>query len=269
MTMTKTNPTTSSSKSTTAAAATDCVLTLSHLYKKFAQGTDTLSILNDANLAIKKGEIVALIGPSGSGKSTLLYTCGLLDKADSGDIIIAGKNCNKLSDIAKTKIRREYLGFVYQQHNLFADFTAQENVMLPLMIAGKSKRTASEIAAQKLAEVGLASRLSHKPAELSGGEQQRVAIARSIANAPSLLLADEPTGNLDPYNSEAVFDILTNLVRTQSMTALIATHNPMLAAKMDRQIALVDGKLFDIRNPEDKAFLSTHPTGKKILDSFK
>ena len=245
------------------------VLTLSHLQKSFIQGDTRLSILADANLSITQGEIVALIGPSGSGKSTLLYTCGLLDTVDSGDIIIAGKNCNKLSDTAKTKIRREYLGFVYQQHNLFAFFTAIENVMLPLMIAGHSRKSASTIAREKLDSVGLSHRLFHKPSELSGGEQQRVAIARSIANNPRLLLADEPTGNLDPYNSESVFETLTNLVHTQGMTALIATHNPLLASRMDRQIALVDGKLFDIRNPADKSFLSKHPTGKTLLDSFK
>jgi len=245
------------------------ILTLSHLQKSFIQGDSRLSILSDANLTIHQGEIVALIGPSGSGKSTLLYTCGLLDSIDSGDITIAGKNCHKLSDSAKTKIRREYLGFVYQQHNLFADFTALENVMLPLMITGHSHKIASEIATKKLDSVGLAHRLSHKPSELSGGEQQRVAIARSIANNPRLLLADEPTGNLDPYNSEFVFDMLTNLVRTQGMTALIATHNPLLASRMDRQIALVDGKLFDIHNSLDKQFLLNHPTGKKILDAFR
>ncbi|MBP3616366.1 MAG: ABC transporter ATP-binding protein [Alphaproteobacteria bacterium] len=248
---------------------TDIILSLSNIYKSFTQGKTTLNILNGANLEIKKGEIVALIGPSGSGKSTLLYTAGLLDKIDSGEIVIDGKNCNKLSDNAKTKIRLQKMGFVYQQHNLFADFTALENVMLPMLVNGKSKKQAKIEATQKLEKVGLGERINHKPSELSGGEQQRVAIARALANNPALLLADEPTGNLDPYNSESVFENLLNLVKNDGMTAFIATHNPELAKKMDRQIALVEGKLYDIKNADDKAFLKTNPIGKKILDAFK
>ncbi len=161
------------------------------------------------------------------------------------------------------------MGFVYQQHNLFADFTALENVMLPMLINGKSKKQAMKDAMQKLETVGLELRANHKPAELSGGEQQRVAIARALANNPILLLADEPTGNLDPYNSEVVFSNLLDLVRTQNMTAFIATHNPILASKMDRQIALVEGKLYDTKNADDLKFLKTNPIGKKILESFK
>lgn len=248
---------------------TDIILSLSNIYKSFTQGKTTLNILSGANLEIKKGEIVALIGPSGSGKSTLLYTAGLLDKIDSGEIVIDGKNCNKLSDNAKTKIRLQKMGFVYQQHNLFADFTALENVMLPMLVNGKSKKQAKIEATQKLEKVGLGERINHKPSELSGGEQQRVAIARALANNPALLLADEPTGNLDPYNSESVFENLLNLVKNDGMTAFIATHNPELAKKMDRQIALVEGKLYDIKNADDKAFLKTNPIGKKILDAFK
>lgn len=248
---------------------TDIILSLSNIYKSFTQGKTTLNILSGANLEIKKGEIVALIGPSGSGKSTLLYTAGLLDKIDSGEIVIDGKNCNKLSDNAKTKIRLQKMGFVYQQHNLFADFTALENVMLPMLVNGKSKKQAKIEATQKLEKVGLGERINHKPSELSGGEQQRVAIARALANNPALLLADEPTGNLDPYNSESVFENLLNLVKNDGMTAFIATHNPELAKKMDRQIALVEGKLYDIKNADDKAFLKANPIGKKILDAFK
>ena len=161
------------------------------------------------------------------------------------------------------------MGFVYQQHNLFADFTALENVMLPMLVNGKSKKQAKIEATQKLEKVGLGERINHKPSELSGGEQQRVAIARALANNPALLLADEPTGNLDPYNSESVFENLLNLVKNDGMTAFIATHNPELAKKMDRQIALVEGKLYDIKNADDKAFLKTNPIGKKILDAFK
>ncbi len=247
----------------------EIILSLSNIHKSFTQGKTTLNILNGVDLEVKKGEIVALIGPSGSGKSTLLYTAGLLDKVDSGDIIIDGKNCNKLSDNAKTKIRLQKMGFVYQQHNLFADFTALENVMLPMLVNGMSKKQAKVEATKKLEMVGLGERVNHKPAELSGGEQQRVAIARSLANNPILLLADEPTGNLDPYNSETVFESLLNLVRNQGMTAFIATHNPALAVQMDRQIALVEGKLYDFKNPSDREFLTTHPIGKKIFDAFK
>ncbi len=247
----------------------DIILSLSNIYKSFTQGKNVLNILSGANLEIKKGEIIALIGPSGSGKSTLLYTAGLLDKIDKGNITIDGKNCNKLNDNAKTKIRLQKMGFVYQQHNLFADFTALENVMLPMLVNGKSKKQAKLDAIKKLETVGLGERINHKPSELSGGEQQRVAIARALANNPKLLLADEPTGNLDPYNSEAVFKSLLELVKKDEMTAFIATHNPELAKQMDRQIALVEGKLYDIKNTEDKKFLKSNPIGQKILDSFK
>lgn len=246
----------------------DIILSLSNLHKSFIQGKNKLDILTGANLEIKKGEIVALIGPSGSGKSTLLYTAGLLDSFDSGEIVIDGKSCKKLNDNAKTKLRLNKIGFVYQQHNLFADFTAIENVMLPMLVNGKGKKEAYADAYKKLEMVGLSHRVNHKPSELSGGEQQRVAIARSLANNPMLLLADEPTGNLDPYNSEVVFSNLLDLVRTQNMTAFIATHNPILASQMDRQIALVEGKLYDIKNAEDKKFLKSNTTGKKILESF-
>lgn len=248
--------------------AKEIILSLSNLHKSFHQGKNKLSILTGANLEIKKGEIVALIGPSGSGKSTLLYTAGLLDFFDSGEIIIDGQYCKKLNDNAKTKLRLNRIGFVYQQHNLFSDFTAIENVMLPMLINGKNKKEAYADAYKKLEIVGLSHRVSHKPSELSGGEQQRVAIARSLANNPMLLLADEPTGNLDPYNSEVVFATLLDLVKTQGMTAFIATHNPLLASKMDRQIALVEGKLYDIKNQDDLKFLKSNPIGKKILESF-
>ncbi len=246
----------------------DIVLSLSNLHKSFIQGKNKLDILTGANLEIKKGEIVALIGPSGSGKSTLLYTAGLLDNFDSGEIIIDNKSCKKLNDNTKTKLRLNKIGFVYQQHNLFADFTAIENVMLPMLINGKSKKDAYADAYKKLELIGLSHRINHKPAELSGGEQQRVAIARALANNPMLLLADEPTGNLDPYNSEMVFSSLLDLVRKQNMTAFVATHNPLLASKMDRQIALVEGKLYDMKKAEDKKFLKSNAIGKKILESF-
>ncbi len=245
------------------------VLKLSGLNKSFNQGKSKIVILNDASFSIKKGEIVALIGPSGTGKSTLLYTAGLLDKADSGEIIIDGKNTSKLNDNQKTKLRCSKIGFVYQQHNLFADFTAVENVMLPLLISGVKKSKALEIAKVHLDKMGLIDRVNHRPSELSGGEQQRVAIARALANSPMLLLADEPTGNLDPYNSESVFENLLSRVRNDNMTAFIATHNPILAKKMDRKIALVDGKLVDIDLAQNVKILENSSIGKRILESFK
>ncbi len=245
------------------------VLELVGLNKSYNQGQSKIVILKDASFSIKQGEIVALIGPSGTGKSTLLYTAGLLDKADSGDVIIDGQNTLKLNDNQRTKLRLKKIGFVYQQHNLFADFTAAENVMLPLLIAGYSKKVAFDMAKVHLEKMGLGNRINHRPMEMSGGEQQRVAIARSVANSPMLLLADEPTGNLDPYNSEFVFENLMARVKNEGMTAFIATHNPILAKKMDRKIALVDGKLVDIDLKENVKVLENSSIGKRILEAFK
>lgn len=245
------------------------ILSLKDLYKSYKTGTNVLNILNGINLDLYEGEIVALIGPSGSGKSTLLYTAGLLDKYDKGEIIINGTSTYKLNDTTKTKLRLFNIGFIYQQHNLFSDFTALENVALPLMIAGQNKKDAEKIAISKLSELGLSNRLHHKPTELSGGEQQRVAIARSLANNPKLLLADEPTGNLDLYNADSVLNVLLKLVSSYKMTALVATHNPLLASKMDRQLVLIDGKIYDLKNKEDIKFLSSHNIGSKIIKSFK
>ncbi len=244
------------------------VLELKNICKVFKQGSSKIVILDNASFSIKKGEIVALIGPSGTGKSTLLYISGLLDKANSGDVIIDSQNTKKLNDNQKTKLRLQKIGFVYQQHNLFPDFSAVENVMLPLLISGKSKKDAFDIASLHLDKMGLVNRLHHRPAELSGGEQQRVAIARSLANSPMLLLADEPTGNLDPYNSEMVFENLLNRVKRDNMTAFIATHNPILAKKMDRRVALVDGKLIDIDDKDNLSLLHNSSIGKKILEAF-
>lgn len=245
------------------------VLELAGICKSYNQGQSKIVILDDASFSIKQGEIVALIGPSGTGKSTLLYTAGLLDKADGGDVIIDGQNTAKLNDNQKTKLRLKKIGFVYQQHNLFADFTAVENVMLPLLIAGVGKKQAFDMAKVQLEKMGLGDRINHRPMELSGGEQQRVAIARSVANSPMLLLADEPTGNLDPYNSEFVFENLLSRVKNEKMTAFIATHNPILAKKMDRKIALVDGKLVDIDLKENFKILENSANGKRILEAFK
>lgn len=244
------------------------VLSLQNISKSYGFNNNKIEILNGCNLDVKEQEMVALIGPSGSGKSTLLYTAGLLDTFQKGEVVIYGKKTSKLNDTEKTKLRLNNIGFIYQQHNLFADFTALENVMLPMIIKGEKKEAAIKKATEKLKLMELEKRINHRPAELSGGEQQRVAIARSLANNPKLLLGDEPTGNLDPYNAELVLHLLLNLVRNTKITALIATHNPYLASQMTRKVALVSGKLYDFDNIEDLKFLKTNEIGKKILNSF-
>lgn len=221
------------------------VLELKSLTRSFKQGTEDLHILKEADLQIYPGEIVALVGPSGAGKSTLLQTAGLLEKPDSGEIYLDGTNASALKDDAKTALRRHHLGFVYQYHHLLPEFSAIENIVIPQMITGKSKKDAIVRAEELLEAVSLAKRGSHRPAELSGGEQQRVAIARALANKPKLLLADEPTGNLDPTTSDHVFGLLLHEVRKEGLAALIATHNPTLAARMDRIIRLEDGHLVE------------------------
>jgi len=222
-------------------------LELKNIYRSFKQGSQTLEVLKGINLDIEKGEVIALIGPSGSGKSTLLQIAGLLEKPTKGEIYLDGQKCSKLGDAMRTALRRDYLGFVYQYHNLLPDFDASENVMLPQMIAGIKPKIAREKAEWLLSRLGLAKRFKHRPAELSGGEQQRVAIARALANTPKLLLADEPTGNLDPRTSEIVFAELLTIVRETGLSALIATHNHDLANQMDRKVQLEDGKLIDMR----------------------
>jgi len=208
---------------------------------------EDLIILDNANFGIMPGEIVALLGPSGSGKSTLLHLAGLLEKPDGGEVYINAKPTNRLSEKQRTSIRREEIGFVYQFHHLLPEFSALQNVAIPQMIAGKSKEEANEAAAAKLTELGLGERLTHQPAALSGGEKQRVAIARALANNPSLLLADEPTGNLDVKTSALVFDQMMQVVRGQGLAALIATHDRSLAAKMDRIVAIHERKLVRVR----------------------
>ena len=222
-------------------------LKLEHITRSFGKGNTKLEILKDINLSIKPGEIVALVGPSGSGKSTLLHIAGLLDTPTSGTIEIAGENASKMNDAGRTKLRQKTIGFVYQSHLLLPDFSALENVMMPLMIAGKSKKEAEERAKELLEKVGLGHRLKHRSGQLSGGEQQRVAIARALANSPALLLADEPTGNLDPKTAEEVFNMFLSIVRETGLSALLATHNPELAAKMDRRISVVDGIIQNIK----------------------
>lgn len=223
------------------------VLELKNVYRSFKQGSQNLQVLREVDLELEKGEVVALVGPSGSGKSTLLQLAGLLEKPTKGDIYLDGQNCSKLGDALRTSLRRDYLGFVYQYHNLLADFDALENVMLPQLIAGAKYKDAEEKAKWLLKKMGLEKRFKHRPAEMSGGEQQRVAIARALANAPKLLLADEPTGNLDPKTSEVVFAELLNVVKETGLSALVATHNFELADRMDRKVKLEGGKLIDMR----------------------
>ena len=222
-------------------------LELRKVVKTFKQGGQNLDVLRGVDLEIMQGEVVALIGPSGSGKSTMLQIAGLLDRPSKGEIYLNGQKCSKLGDGMRTSLRRDYLGFVYQYHNLLPDFDATENVMLPQLIAGVKYKEAREKARWLLSRLKLEKRYSHRPAELSGGEQQRVAIARALANAPKLLLADEPTGNLDPKTAEIVFAELLAIVKETGLSALIATHNFELADRMDRKVSLEEGKLVDKR----------------------
>lgn len=218
-------------------------LVLRGVRRSFLQGDARLDVLDGADLTIRSGEIVALVGPSGAGKSTLLQIAGLLEPAESGDVIIAGQSAQTLSDDRRTALRREHLGFVYQFHHLLPEFSAEENVILPQMIAGTGRSKARDRALALLKSMGLAGRANHRPGQLSGGEQQRVAICRALANKPRLLLADEPTGNLDPNTSETVFSELLRLVREEGLAALIATHNPDLAKRMDRTVTLRNGHI--------------------------
>ena len=222
------------------------VLGLHSIERSFSQGSEILKILKGVNLSVKAGEIVALIGPSGAGKSTLLHIAGLLERADAGNITICNKVCDKLSDQERTAIRRAHMGFVYQNHHLLPEFTALENIIIPQIIAGHKKKDAQERAIEILAWLNLKDRANHRPARLSGGEQQRVAIGRAIASGPSLLLADEPTGNLDPNTAKEVFEMLLKLTKGANLGALIATHNPDLAARMDRTVKLESGYLYQM-----------------------
>lgn len=218
-------------------------LALQGIRRTFIQGDRRLDVLRGVSLELKPGEIVALVGQSGSGKSTMLHIAGLLERPDEGEVMVDGKPAGKLADKERTALRRQFLGFVYQYHHLLPEFSAVENVMLPQMLAGISRNEARKRATELLSMVQLADRLDHRPGRLSGGEQQRVAIARAVANAPRVLLADEPTGNLDSTTSETVFRQLLALARGTGMAALIATHNPELAARMDRTVVLKDGLL--------------------------
>jgi lipoprotein-releasing system ATP-binding protein len=219
------------------------VLRTRGLKRSFTQGDVTIDVLRGVDLEVQPGEIVALLGPSGSGKSTLLQAVGLLEGGFEGSIRIVGREASELDNDARTELRREALGFVYQFHHLLPDFDARENVMLPVLIRGGDKDAARARAEQVLGALGLSARLDHRPSKLSGGEQQRVAVARALANRPPLVLADEPTGNLDEATADVVFAEFLNLVRGEGSAALVATHNERIAAKMDRVLRLHDGRL--------------------------
>jgi len=222
----------------------DLSLELSGLEKSYLTGTSAeVAVLRGVDLQLKRGEVVALVAPSGAGKSTLLHIAGLLDQADSGKVRLAGKDTASANENRRTQMRRREIGFVYQFHHLLPEFTALENIVLPQLANGEPERTARARGADLLARVGLSERAAHRPASLSGGEQQRVAFCRAMANSPSVLLADEPTGNLDPATSDQVFGVLMDLVAETGLSALIATHNPSLAARMDRVLRLQDGVL--------------------------
>ncbi|WP_430912825.1 ABC transporter ATP-binding protein [Methylobacterium sp. sgz302541] len=216
-------------------------LFFSRVERRYRQAEGALEILRGADLAIWPGEIVALVAPSGAGKSTLLHLAGLLERPDGGEVYIGGQPTAAMADSERTRLRREEMGFIYQFHHLLPEFSALENVVMPQLIRGLSRKEASARASELLAFLGLKERLPHRPAELSGGEQQRVAIARAVANGPRLLLADEPTGNLDPHTADHVFGILVSLVRASGLAALIATHNLDLAGRMDRRVTIRDG----------------------------
>ncbi|MCH2075646.1 MAG: ABC transporter ATP-binding protein [Rhodobacteraceae bacterium] len=222
------------------------VLKLDGVSKGYNLGKpNEISVLRDLSLVLREGQIVALEAPSGSGKSTLLHIAGLLDTPDAGSVIVAGDVAGK-SDRQRTGLRRATLGFVYQFHHLLPEFTALENIVLPQLSAGAPRAAAGARAMELLGEVDLKDRATHRPAALSGGEQQRVAFCRALANRPKVLLADEPTGNLDPETSDTVFEALLRLARRDGMAALVATHNPALAARMDRRLRLVSGKIEEI-----------------------
>jgi lipoprotein-releasing system ATP-binding protein len=221
----------------------DPVLSTRGLRRSFTQGDVTIDVLRGIDLDVMPGEIVALVGPSGSGKSTLLQAVGLLEGGFQGSIRIAGREAADLDDDGRTELRRDALGFVYQFHHLLPEFNARENIVLPQLIHGAGTEAANARAEQLLGALGLAARLDHRPSKLSGGEQQRVAVARALANKPPLILADEPTGNLDETTADTVLGEFLSLVRGEGSAALVATHNERLAAKMDRVLRLHEGRL--------------------------
>jgi lipoprotein-releasing system ATP-binding protein len=220
------------------------IIELKNLTKIYKNGMD-FRALDNANLKIRKGEFVAIVGPSGSGKSTLMHLIGLLDTPSLGTLLIDGRDVTKMSDKERSEMRNRMLGFVFQYHHLLPDFTARENVIMPLLIAGISKKEAQEIAEKLLKEVGLESRMDHKPGELSGGQNQRVAVARALSCSPAIVLGDEPAGNLDTKTGDLIYELLRRLNREYNQTFIVVTHNEELASKADRVIRLVDGKITD------------------------
>ena len=231
--------------SPSAQGAMSPVLRLQGVTRVYELTAGPLAVFNNVAMALMPGEIVSLVGPSGAGKSSLLHIAGLLEAPSGGEVFVAGRAVSKLSDSERTRLRRDTIGFVYQFHHLLPEFSALENVALPMLIAGKGKERAYEEAKRLLNLMGLGKRLDHRPAQLSGGEQQRVAIARALANKPKLLLADEPTGNLDTKTAQSVFQALADMVRAAGLSALVATHNLELAVKMDRTLILHEGRLID------------------------
>jgi lipoprotein-releasing system ATP-binding protein len=227
--------------------AGEFVLELKAVERYYLQGPKRLTILDGAEFSLKRGEMVALVAPSGTGKSTMLHAAGLLERPNGGDVIVNNRACGRLSDDDRTAIRRNEIGFVYQFHHLLPEFSAIENIMMPQIIRGLNRAEARERAVQLLDYMKIGKRAEHRPAELSGGEQQRVAIARAVANAPLILLADEPTGNLDPGTASYVYEALEALVRQSGLSALFATHNHELAARMDRRVTLAEGKVVPLR----------------------
>ena len=221
------------------------VLRLEKVTRTYPQGTGVLEVFRGIDMTLQPCELVALVGPSGAGKSSLLHIAGLLEAPSGGEVFIEGAPASTLPDSERTLIRRDTIGFVYQAHHLLPEFSALENVVMPQRIAGKPRAQSERDATHILTHLGLGERLDHRPAQLSGGEQQRVAIARALANRPKILLADEPTGNLDTRTAGGVFDALVDLVRSEGLAALVATHNLELAARMDRALILHEGKLFD------------------------
>jgi lipoprotein-releasing system ATP-binding protein len=222
------------------------ILKLEGVTRSFRQGEKEIVVLRGVDAVLWPGQAVALVGPSGAGKSTLLHITGLLESPTGGRVVVNGRDCATMTEAERTRLRRKEIGFVYQFHQLLPEFSALENVVIPQLILGKSRKAAEAHARELLAGVGLAKRAEHRPAELSGGEQQRTAICRGLANSPRLLLADEPTGNLDPHTADHVFLQLVDVIRRQGVAALIATHNMELAARMDRVLQVQEGQLIEI-----------------------
>jgi lipoprotein-releasing system ATP-binding protein len=220
------------------------IIELKNLTKTYKNGME-FRALDNANLKIRKGEFVAIVGPSGSGKSTLMHLIGLLDTPSSGTLLIDNHDVTKMSDKERSEMRNRMLGFVFQYHHLLPDFTALENVMMPLLIAGKNKKEAEQIAEKLLKEVGLEDRMDHRPGELSGGQNQRVAVARALSCSPAIVLGDEPTGNLDTKTGNLIYELLRRLNKEYNQTFIVVTHNEDLASKADRIIRLIDGKIID------------------------